>query len=159
MKEPRAQRQEAADAPPSVVAGMTPHPIGGADLLSRLGTSGDGAVVAFEGRVRRQNAGRDVVRLRYESYRDMADDVLQEIGREALALYPVTQVGVLHREGALEVGEVSLVVGVSAAHREPALEATRYVIEQLKSRLPVWKREEYADGSTEWVEGAGRGGA
>ena len=146
--------KRAGDGSPGVLVGMSSAPIAAADLLARMGTPAVGALVAFEGRVRDHSDGRDVRRLRYESYREMADEVLQEIRREALALYPVTQVGVLHRVGTLEIGEVSLVVVIASVHRGPALEAAHYTIEQLKVRLPVWKREEYADGTTGWVEGA-----
>ena len=83
----------------------------------------------------------------------MAADVLQEISREALARTGASAIGVQHRIGSLEPPSVSLVVAVSAAHRRPAYEASAYVIEELKRRLPLWKREEYADGTSEWLGG------
>jgi molybdopterin synthase catalytic subunit len=136
-----------------VVAAVTDNPLVAADLLERLGTREDGAAVVFEGRVRARSSGRVVVRLHYEAYREMADEVLREIAREALALQPVTQVAVEHRVGTLEAGEVSLVVAAASPHRDPAMAAVRYVIEQLKTRLPVWKKEEYEDGSATWLDG------
>jgi len=136
-----------------VVAEVTESELDGAELLHRLGDNSDGAVILFEGRVRDHNGGRVVVRLHYDAYVGMAADVLQEISREALALTGASAIGVQHRIGSLEPPNVSLVVAVSAAHRRPAYEASAYVIEELKRRLPLWKREEYADGTSEWLGG------
>lgn len=136
-----------------VVAEVTESELDGADLLRRLGGASDGAVIVFEGRVRDHNGGRAVVRLRYDAYREMAADVLQEISQEALARTGASAIGVQHRIGILEPPSVSLVIAVSAAHRGPAYEASSYVIEELKRRLPLWKREEYADGTSEWLAG------
>ena len=136
-----------------VVAEVTESELDGAELLRRLGDNADGAVIVFEGRVRDHNGGRVVVRLHYDAYAGMAADVLQEISREALARTGASAIGVQHRIGSLEPPSVSLVVAVSAAHRRPAYEASAYVIEELKRRLPLWKREEYADGTSEWLGG------
>jgi len=136
-----------------VVAEVTESELDGADLLRRLGGVSDGAVLVFEGRVRDHNGGRAVVRLRYDAYREMAADVLQEISREALARTGASAIGVQHRIGTLEPPSVSLVIAVSAAHRRPAYEASSYVIEELKRRLPLWKREEYDDGTSQWLVG------
>ncbi len=136
-----------------VVAEVTESELDGAELLHRLGDNSDGAVILFEGRVRDHNGGRVVVRLHYDAYVGMAADVLQEISREALARTGASAIGVQHRIGSLEPPNVSLVVAVSAAHRRPAYEASAYVIEELKRRLPLWKREEYADGTSEWLGG------
>ena len=141
-------------APPGVVAAeVTEAPLDGADLLHLLGSVADGAVIVFEGRVRDHNAGRSVVCLHYDAYREMAGDVLSEIAAEAIRLTGASAIGVRHRVGSLVPPDVSLVVGVAAAHRQPAYEASAYVIEQLKRRLPLWKREEYADGSSQWLGG------
>jgi molybdopterin synthase catalytic subunit len=148
----QADGLDGSEEGPRTIASVTEEPLTALDLVSLLGTDSDGAVVAFEGRVRDHNRGRRVVRLHYEAYPEMADEVLRDIAREAQAQYPVTQVGIRHRVGTLDVADVSLVVAVAAAHRDPAFDAARYVIEQLKARLPVWKKEEYADGSSEWVE-------
>ena len=136
-----------------LVAEVTRDELDGADLLRRLGTRSDGAVLVFEGRVRDHNAGREVVALHYDAYREMADDVLREIASEALGKSGASAIGVRHRVGNLAPPAVSLVVAVAAAHRRPAYEASSYVIEELKRRLPLWKREEYADGTSRWLGG------
>ena len=136
-----------------VVAEITEAPLDGADLLRLLDGVADGAVIVFEGRVRDHNKGRSVVCLHYDAYREMADEVLSEIAAEAIRLTGASAIGVRHRVGSLVPASVSLVVGVAAAHRGPAYEASSYVIEQLKRRLPLWKREEYADGTSRWLDG------
>jgi molybdopterin synthase catalytic subunit len=136
-----------------VVAEVTESPLDGADLLPLLGGVSDGAVILFEGRVRDHNAGRAVVCLHYDAYREMADEVLREIASEAIRTTGASSIAVRHRVGSLAPPSVSLVVGVAAAHRRPAYEASAYVIEELKRRLPLWKREEYADGSSQWLGG------
>lgn len=135
---------------------MTAASIDAGDLLRRMGSSSDGAALAFEGRVRDLNLGRRVSGLDYEAYREMADRELGEIAAEAADRFDISSVGVRHRVGSLKPREVSLVVVVVSEHRDPAFAASRYVIEELKQRLPVWKRERYADGSEEWLA-PGRG--
>ncbi|MEN8143603.1 MAG: molybdenum cofactor biosynthesis protein MoaE [Gemmatimonadota bacterium] len=136
---------------PTIVAEITAEPLNGGELSARLRSTEDGAVVVFEGRVRDSNQGRPVVRLRYEAYAEMAERVLTEIASEAGSLYEVGAVGAAHRTGALELGEASVVVVAAAAHRAAAYDASRYVIEAIKQRLPMWKEEQYADGSTAWL--------
>ena len=136
-----------------LVAEVTLDELDGADLLHRMGNESDGAVLVFEGRVRDHNSGRAVVRLHYDSYREMADDVLRDIASEALQESGASAIAVRHRVGSLAPPNVSLVVAVAAAHRRPAYEASSYVIEELKRRLPLWKREEYADGTSQWLGG------
>ena len=136
-----------------LVAEVTRDELDGADLLRRLGSQSDGAVLVFEGRVRDHNSGREVVALHYDAYREMADDVLRDIASEALQESGASAIGVRHRVGSLAPPNVSLVVAVAAAHRRPAYAASSYVIEELKRRLPLWKREEYADGTSRWLGG------
>jgi len=136
-----------------VVAEVTEDELDGADILRRMGSVSDGAVIVFEGRVRDHNSGRSVVCLHYDAYREMADEVLHDIAREAIRDTGASTIGVRHRVGSLEPGSVSLVVAVSAGHRRPAYEASAYVIEELKRRLPLWKREEYSDGTSRWLDG------
>lgn len=136
-----------------LVAEVTEEELHGSDLLGRIGGVSDGAVVLFEGRVRDHNSGRSVVCLHYDAYREMADEVLRDIATEALSASGASAIGVRHRVGSLEPPTVSLVVAVAAAHRRPAYEASTYVIEELKRRLPLWKREEYADGTSRWLGG------
>ena len=136
-----------------VVAEVTEDELDGADLLRRVGSVSDGAVIVFEGRVRDHNSGRSVVCLHYDAYREMAGEVLHDIAWEAIRDTGASAIGVRHRVGSLEPPSVSLVVAVSAAHRRPAYEASTYVIEELKRRLPLWKREEYGDGTSRWLGG------
>jgi molybdopterin synthase catalytic subunit len=146
--------EPATEAPVGfVTAGVTREVLNGSDLLRQLGSTSDGAVIVFEGRVRDHNQQRSVVRLHYDAYREMADEVLAEIGREAIERFGVSAVAARHRIGILEPGTVSLVVAAAGAHRDHAYEASRYIIEEIKRRLPVWKKEEYADGAVEWLEG------
>jgi molybdopterin synthase catalytic subunit len=136
-----------------LVAEVTEEELNGSDLLGRIGGVSDGAVILFEGRVRDHNTGRSVVCLHYDAYREMADEVLRDIASEALRVSGASAIGVRHRVGSLRPPSVSLVVAVAAAHRRPAYEASTYVIEELKRRLPLWKREEYADGTSRWLGG------
>ena len=136
-----------------LVAEVTEEELNGSDLLRSMGGVSDGAVILFEGRVRDHNSGRSVVCLHYDAYREMADEVLRDIASEALRVSGASAIGVRHRVGSLRPPSVSLVVAVAAAHRRPAYEASTYVIEELKRRLPLWKREEYADGTSRWLGG------
>ena len=136
-----------------VVAEVTEQPLDAGELLRRLGSASDGAVVAFEGRVRDHNDGRTVSCLHYDTYRAMATEVLQEIAAEVMRRGDVSAIAVRHRIGSLAPSVVSLVVVAAAAHRRGAFEACSQVIEELKRRLPLWKREEYADGTSRWLEG------
>lgn len=123
------------------------------ELLARVGGRADGAVLLFLGVVRDHANGRAVSGMTYEAYESMAEGVLQAIAREAVDVLGTDRVAVMHRVGDLEIGEVSVAIAVSSPHRERAYEASRYVIEQIKGRLPVWKREHYTDGGTSWVPG------
>jgi molybdopterin synthase catalytic subunit len=107
----------------------------------------DGALCLFVGVVRNENAGRPVIRLEYEAYEEMALPLMQEIADETLTRWPITHVEIVHRLGALTVGEPSVAVAVTSPHRAQAFEACRYAIDELKSRAPIWKKEFYADGS------------
>lgn len=144
---------EAMNASGVIVAEVTEAELDGASLLRRLGSVSDGAVIVFEGRVRDHNSGRSVVCLHYDAYREMADRVLHEIASEAIHSTGASAVAVRHRVGSLAPPSVSLVVAVAAAHRRPAYEASTFIIEELKRRLPLWKREEYEDGTSQWLGG------
>lgn len=134
-------------------AHITRDPIQPDDVLSRVGADEDGAVVLFLGIVRDHNDGRRVSGMEYEAYREMAEGVLDAIADEVVEGWPTDRVAVVHRIGALDVGEVSVAIAVSTPHRADAYEASRYVIEEIKKRLPVWKREHYVDGERRWVPG------
>jgi MoaE-MoaD fusion protein len=112
-----------------------------------------GAVATFTGTVRRQSRGREVTRLEYEAYAEMAEDVMAGIARDLEERYDLCSVAIHHRVGRLEVGEASVVVAVSAPHRQDALAACKDAIDRLKETVPLWKKEVY-EGGEEWV---GRG--
>lgn len=110
-----------------------------------------GAVVAFLGTVRDLTGGRVTTALDYEAYPGMAEKKLAEIEEDTRSRWPVGDIVLEHRLGHLEVGEVSVAVVVSCPHRGQAFEACRYAIDRLKELVPIWKKENWADGSTEWV--------
>lgn len=110
----------------------------------------DGAVVTFEGVTRNHNEGRRVLYLEYEAYRPMADRKIGELIAEMKQRWPVDRVAVGHRIGRVDIGETSLVVAVSSAHRKPAFEAALYFVDRLKEVVPIWKKEYFAGGEV-WV--------
>ncbi len=112
-----------------------------------------GAIATFQGTVRRQSRGRQVIALEYEAYAGMAEKVMAEIAEGVKSRYDLCEVAITHRTGRCEVGEVSVAIAVSAPHRQDALSACRDVIDELKERVPLWKKELY-EGGEEWI---GRG--
>jgi len=110
-----------------------------------------GALAVFEGWIRDHNEGQAVERLEYEVYRPVAEKEGAKIIDEALERFAVQHAVCIHREGLLELGEVAVVVCVSSAHRDAAFDACRYIIDEIKTRLPIWKKEHYANGISEWV--------
>jgi len=112
-----------------------------------------GAVVLFIGTVRSPNEGHAIEKLEYQAYREMAEKRMQKIESEARSRWPLKKVVMVHREGELRVGDVSVAVAVSAEHRAEAYEACRYAIEEIKHKLPIWKRERISGGKRVWVEG------
>ncbi|UCG76185.1 MAG: molybdenum cofactor biosynthesis protein MoaE [Gemmatimonadota bacterium] len=141
-------------AGPRMSARITVDPIDPAALLP-VGSTADGAVSLFIGRVRDQAGGLSVRRLAYEAYAEMAREELADILSEAAARWTVGHLEAVHRTGTLELGEISVAIVVAAPHREQAYAASRYIIEEIKRRLPIWKRQEYDDGRSEWVGAAG----
>jgi molybdopterin synthase catalytic subunit len=131
------------------------HAIDAAGLMAEVASHANGAVVLFVGTVRETNDGRDVTGIEYSAYQSMAEREMADIVREAAVRFGTNDIVVEHRIGVLELGEASVVVAVAHPHRGAAYDASRYVIEQLKLRVPVWKLEHYTDGTREWVH-AGR---
>lgn len=128
---------------------LTRDPI---DLTRLQATSpSDGALCLFVGVVRNENEERPVLRLEYEAYEEMAGPLLEEIEAEARKRWPLSDVRVVHRLGRLEIGEVSVAVAVTSAHRAEAFDACSYVISTLKATAPIWKKEFYQDGEA-WLE-------
>ena len=111
-----------------------------------------GAVVLFLGTVREMTGDRQTVALDYEAYPEMARRKMQEIADQARAQWPVIKAAIAHRFGHLELGDVSVAVAVSTPHRTDAFAAGRFLIDTLKEVVPIWKQENWADGTTEWVE-------
>ena len=110
-----------------------------------------GAVVTFLGTVRDLTDGRTTVALDYEAYPGMAEKKMAEIEADTRRQWPVGDIVLEHRLGRLEVGEISVAAAVSCPHRAQAFEACRYAIDRLKELVPIWKKENWADGTTEWV--------
>jgi molybdopterin synthase catalytic subunit len=129
------------------------EPIRAEAVLENLASSRDGACLLFLGVVRDRNDGREVSGLEYQAYREMAEQTLVSIVREASDRFSTDRITALHRIGGLAVGEVSTAIGVATPHRGDAYEASRYVIEEVKRRLPIWKREHYVEGESSWVPG------
>ena len=108
--------------------------------------------MTFEGWVRDLNEGRPVQALEYEAYVPLAEKEGARILAEAREKFSILALGCVHRVGALSLGDLAVWVGVAAEHRGEAFDACRYIIDQAKSRVPIWKRERYADGSSVWIE-------
>lgn len=134
-------------------ASVQPDPIVPESVLAEVGSDEDGAVLLFLGVVRNHADGRAVGGMHYDAYEAMATPVLREIAREAAAHLGTDRLSVVHRTGDLAIGDVSVAIAVSSPHRAEAYDASRYVIEEIKKRLPVWKKEHYSDGDAAWVEG------
>lgn len=110
-----------------------------------------GAYAGFEGWVRNENEGHAVERLEYEAYAPLAITEGEKVIAEAGERFPILHAHCVHRTGMLEIGECAVWVGVSSAHRDEAFNACRYIIDQVKVRLPIWKKEHYTDGNSGWV--------
>lgn len=110
-----------------------------------------GAICTFDGRVRNHNEGKAVSKLSYEAYPELANKEGGVVIEEALAKFNIIHAAAAHRTGDLEIGDVAVFVAVSAAHRDDAFKACRYIIDEIKLRLPIWKKETYIDGGSVWV--------
>jgi molybdopterin synthase catalytic subunit len=120
-------------------------------LAEQVRTPTCGGLVLFLGTVRELTEGRQTVALDYEAYPAMAEKKMAEIEQEVRSRWPVGQVAIVHRLGHLELGEVSVAVAVSCPHRSHAFDACRHAIDRFKEIVPIWKKENWADGTTEWV--------
>ncbi|MGH7594324.1 MAG: molybdenum cofactor biosynthesis protein MoaE [Gemmatimonadales bacterium] len=138
-------------------AWLTPQPIDATALVASVSSPHRGALVMFTGLVRDRHAGRAVVSLAYSAYGGMAERVCAEILAEAGRRWAAS-VALAHRLGELHIGDVAVVVVVAADHREAAFDACRWVIDEVKRRVPIWKRERYADGTGAWVDPTAPGG-
>jgi molybdopterin synthase catalytic subunit len=112
---------------------------------------GSGGYVCFEGWVRDQNEGQEVTRLEYEAFQELAVKEGERIVAEALRRFPVKHALCIHRVGSLGLGDMAVWVGVSSAHRGEAFDACRFIIDEVKRRVPIWKKEHYRSGNSGWV--------
>jgi molybdopterin synthase catalytic subunit len=136
---------------PRLRAAVHARPLDIAALVAEVQDPAAGATVLFVGTVREVNDGRAVTGIDYTAYETMAGRELRAVLDEAAARFSPTAMVAEHRIGYLALGQASVAIVVSHAHRAAAYEASRYVIEQLKRRVPIWKREHYVDGTREWV--------
>jgi molybdopterin synthase catalytic subunit len=130
-------------------------PIDVTALIAEVADHANGATLVFIGTVRETNDGRAVSGMEYSSYRTMAARELAAIANEAGERFGTTSIGIEHRIGVLELGEASVAIAVAHPHRGEAYDASRFIIEQLKQRVPIWKLEHYVDGTREWVDPTG----
>jgi molybdopterin synthase catalytic subunit len=126
-------------------------PIDAGAIVTEVQSASTGAVATFIGTVRDTDGTRSVIGLQYSAYIEMAEREMNEIVHEALAISAGAEIVAVHRIGDLSVGEVCVMIAVGHAHRAPAFDACRYLIEEIKKRVPIWKRERFADGTYEWV--------
>lgn len=130
---------------------LTHNAIDYAALTEQARSHQAGAVILFLGTVREMTKDRQTVALDYDAYPEMAQAKMQEIVDEAREKWPIEGVAVVHRLGHLELGDISIAIAVACPHRHQAFDAGRFLIDELKLRVPVWKKENWSDGTTEWV--------
>jgi molybdopterin synthase catalytic subunit len=126
------------------------EPIDVATLEREVADPAAGAIVSFTGTTRRDNAGRVVLRLEYEAYEPMALSEMRKLASEAIARWKIVRIAIAHRVGVVEIGETSVAIAVSAAHRGEAFEACRFAIDRLKEVVPIWKKEHFEGGEV-WI--------
>jgi molybdopterin synthase catalytic subunit len=131
---------------------ITRQPIDTQGVLSKLKHGEDGAALVFEGIVRNQTRGRRTRYLDYEAYEQMALQELESLASQAIKKFQIRDVAIVHRLGRLEIGETSVLIAVASAHRGPAFDACRWVIDTLKRTVPIWKKEYFEDGAV-WADG------
>jgi molybdopterin synthase catalytic subunit len=127
------------------------EPIDPAAVLARVASNGAGAVVLFLGTTREFTDGRQTTALDYECYGEMAREQLARLETEARERWPLEGCAIVHRVGRVELGQASVAIAVSTAHRDAAFEAGQWLIDTLKEVVPIWKKENWADGQTQWV--------
>ena len=130
---------------------ISDKPIDTAALQRSLENPAAGGYCAFEGWVRNENEGHVVEQLEYEAYEPLAVAEGEKVIAEAKARYPFLEARCVHRVGLLEIGECAVWIGVAAKHRDEAFKACRYIIDEIKHRLPIWKKEHYVNGDSGWV--------
>ncbi|HQW50855.1 MAG TPA: molybdenum cofactor biosynthesis protein MoaE [Tepidiformaceae bacterium] len=131
---------------------VTPEVLATAEAVAAVGSPRAGAINVFLGVVRDNNLGRQVQYLEYDAYPSMAEKVMGELAEEAKARFGLEDCAVLHRTGRLEIGEASLLIAVSCGHRAASFEAGHWLVNEIKKKVPVWKKEVWENGEA-WVEG------
>ncbi len=129
---------------------LTDEPIDLNELLAHVSDPGAGAISTFIGATRNHNEGRSIISLDYEAYPGMAERELTRLGEEAAGKWDITRMAIVHRLGNVPIGEASVMIAVSAPHRDDAFKACRYAIDELKRRVPIWKKEIYQGGEV-WI--------
>jgi molybdopterin synthase catalytic subunit/molybdopterin converting factor small subunit len=129
---------------------VTENPLSVEAVVAEVADERAGGIATFTGTVRRQSRGREVTHLEYEAYAEMAEDVMAQLAAELQERHELCAVAIHHRVGRLEIGEASVVIAVSAPHRQAALDACRQAIDTLKETVPLWKKEVY-EGGEEWI--------
>jgi molybdopterin synthase catalytic subunit/molybdopterin converting factor small subunit len=132
---------------------ITEEPLSLEGVVAEVADERAGGIATFTGTVRRQSRGREVTHLEYEAYAEMAEDVMRQLAAELERTHDLCAIAIHHRVGRVEIGEASVVIAVSAPHRQDALAACREAIDRLKESVPLWKKEVY-EGGEEWI---GRG--
>jgi molybdopterin synthase catalytic subunit len=130
---------------------LTHSPIDPSAILAQVASNDAGAVVLFLGTTREFTKGRQTASLDYECYPQMAEAKLAELETQAREKWPLVHVSIVHRLGRLELGEASIAIAVSSPHRQAAFEAGKWLIDTIKEDVPIWKQENWADGTSEWV--------
>jgi molybdopterin synthase catalytic subunit len=133
-------------------AAIVREPIDTQAVLERIKRPEDGAAIVFEGVVRNNTRGRQTSYLDYEAYEEMALKQMDELAVQALGRFNIRDVALVHRVGRLEIGETSVLIVVASAHRGAAYEASRWLIDTLKQKVPIWKKEHFVDGAV-WADG------
>ena len=126
------------------------HPIDAEAVTAAVADPATGATCAFLGTTRDHNDGRAVTELEYEAYPEMAVAEMRKIGEEARRRWPISRIAIVHRIGVVPIGEASVVIAVSSAHRAAAFEACHFAIDRLKEVVPIWKKEHF-DGGEVWI--------
>ena len=129
---------------------VTYKPIDLQELVDYVTDPEAGAIATFIGTTRNNNEGRRVIALDYEGYTEMAEKELARIGADAAKNWPICRMGILHRLGPVQIGEASVVIAVSSAHRDAAFAASRFAIEEIKKTVPIWKKEVFEGGEV-WI--------
>ena len=132
---------------------VTAQPLDAQRLVAAVRKDESGALVLFYGVARNHADGRRVVALEYDAYPSMAERKLREVAAEIAGRWPITGIGIFHRTGRLAIGEASLLVAVSSAHRREAFEACHQAVDRIKQTVPIWKKEIWEDGDGAWVAG------